>query len=268
MLIISLTIIASLFYVLATSHVLSRLFHRQGPSQKITIILSTVAILAHMLLLVNSVFRADGQDLSIVNVALLTCWVIVLCVTTVSLKFPATLLLPVVYGFAALLTIASLFIPHHVLLHSIDVELALVAHISLSLLAYCILIIATLYGVQFYFIDKRLKRKDLAIVHSHLPPLMVVERQLYQLLNLGTVLLSVALITGFVFLDGMFANEFIHKTILSLVAWAIFATIAVGHVKRGWRGKMVVVSIMIAAFTLTLAYFGSRFIQEVVLNKF
>ena len=135
-------------------------------------------------------------------------------------------------------------------------------------MAYCILIIATLYGVQFYFIDKRLKRKDLAIVHSHLPPLMVVERQLYQLLNLGTVLLSVALITGFVFLDGMFAKEFIHKTILSLVAWAIFATIAVGHVKRGWRGKVVVVSIMIAAFTLTLAYFGSRFIQEVVLNKF
>ncbi|WP_288989607.1 cytochrome c biogenesis protein CcsA [uncultured Pseudoalteromonas sp.] len=268
MLIISLTIIASLFYVLATSHVLSRLFHRQGPSQKITIILSTVAILAHMLLLVNSVFRVDGQDLSIVNVALLTCWVIVLCVTTVSLKFPATLLLPVVYGFAALLTIASLFIPHHILLHSINVELALVAHISLSLLAYCILIIATLYGVQFYFIDKRLKRKDLAIVHSHLPPLMVVERQLYQLLNLGTVLLSVALITGFVFLDGMFAKEFIHKTILSLIAWAIFATIAVGHVKRGWRGKMVVVSIMMAAFTLTLAYFGSRFIQEVVLNKF
>ena len=174
MLIISLTIIASLFYVLATSHVLSRLFHHQGPSQKVTIILSTVAILAHMLLLVNSVFRADGQDLSIVNVALLTCWIIVLCVTTVSLKFPATLLLPVVYGFAALLIISSLFIPHHVLLQSINVELALVAHISLSLLAYCILIIATLYGVQFYFIDKRLKRKDLAIVHSHLPPLMVV----------------------------------------------------------------------------------------------
>ncbi|WP_372759958.1 inner membrane protein YpjD [Pseudoalteromonas sp.] len=268
MLIISLTIIASLFYVLATSHVLSRLFHKQGPSQKLTIILSTVAILAHMLLLVNSVFRADGQDLSIVNVALLTCWVIVVSVTTVSLKFPATLLLPVVYGFAALLTLASLFIPHHILLQSININVGLVTHISLSLLAYCILIIATLYGVQFYFIDKRLKRKDLAIVHSHLPPLMVVERQLYQLLNLGTTLLTVALISGFVFLDGMFASEFIHKTILSLLAWIIFTVIAVGHVKQGWRGKPVVIGIMIAAFILTLAYFGSRFIQEVILNKF
>ena len=121
-------------------------------------ILSTVAILAHMLLLVNSVFRADGQDLSIVNVALLTCWVIVVSVTAVSLKFPATLL-PVVYGFAVILTLASLFIPHHVILQSINVELGLVTHISLSLLAYCVLIIATLYAVQFYFIDKRLNAK-------------------------------------------------------------------------------------------------------------
>ncbi|ENN99157.1 MULTISPECIES: cytochrome c biogenesis protein CcsA [Pseudoalteromonas] len=268
MLIISLTIIASLFYVLATSHVLTRLFHQQGPSQKVTVILSTMAILAHMLLLVNSVFRSDGQDLSIVNVALLTCWVIVVSVTAVSLKFPATLLLPVVYGFAALLTIASLFIPHHILLQSFNIEIGLITHISLSLLAYCVLIIATLYGVQFYFIDKRLKRKDLAIVHSHLPPLMVVERQLYQLLNLGTVLLTFALLTGFVFLDGMFAKEFIHKTILSLVAWVIFVTVALGHMKKGWRGKPVVITIMVAAFILTLAYFGSRFIQEVVLNKF
>ena len=146
--------------------------------------------------------------------------------------------------------------------------MGLVTHISLSLLAYCILIIATLYGVQFYFIDKRLKRKDLAIVHSHLPPLMVVERQLYQLLNLGTILLTFALLSGFVFLDGMFAKEFIHKTILSLVAWAIFAIVAIGHMKKGWRGKPVVITIMVAAFVLTLAYFGSRFIQEVILNKF
>ena len=144
----------------------------------------------------------------------------------------------------------------------------MVAHISLSLLAYCILIIATLYGVQFYFIDKRLKRKDLAIVHSHLPPLMVVERQLYQLLNLGTTLLTIALVCGFVFLDGMFAKEFIHKTILSLVAWAIFVVVALGHIKQGCRDKPVVITIMVAAFVLTLAYFGSRFVQEVVLNKF
>ncbi|WP_105167822.1 cytochrome C assembly family protein [Pseudoalteromonas sp. T1lg23B] len=268
MLIISLSLFASLFYVLATGHVLSRLFHKEGPNQKLTIVLSTLAILAHMLLLVNSVFTSEGQDLSTVNVALLTCWVIVVSVTAVSLKLPATLLLPVVYGFAALLLTASLFIPHHIVMQTINVDLGLVIHISLSLLAYCVLIIATLYAVQFFYIDNRLKHKDLAIMHSHLPPLMQVERQLYQLLTIGTALLTLALLSGFVFLDGMFAKEYIHKTVLSLAAWVVFTGVTLGHHQFGWRGKSVVVSIMLASGLVTLAYFGSRFIQEVILGKF
>ncbi|OHU86676.1 MULTISPECIES: cytochrome C assembly family protein [Pseudoalteromonas] len=268
MLIISLSLFASLFYVLATGHVLSRLFHKEGPNQKLTIVLSTLAILSHMLLLVNSVFTSEGQDLSTVNVALLTCWVIVVSVTAVSLKLPATLLLPVVYGFAAILLTASLFIPHHIVMQTINVDLGLVVHISLSLLAYCVLIIATLYAVQFFYIDNRLKHKDLAIMHSHLPPLMQVERQLYQLLTIGTGLLTLALLSGFVFLDGMFAKEFIHKTVLSLAAWVVFAGVTFGHHQFGWRGKAVVFSIMVASGLVTLAYFGSRFIQEVILGKF
>ncbi|TMO65233.1 cytochrome C assembly family protein [Pseudoalteromonas aurantia] len=268
MLIVSLSLIASVFYVLATGHVLSRLFHKEGPSHKLTIILSTLAILTHMLVLVNSVFTTEGQDLSTVNVALLTCWVIVVSVTTVSLKFPATLLLPVVYGFAALLLTASLFVPHHIIMQSINVDIGLVVHISLSLLAYCVLIIATLYAIQFFFIDKRLKQKDLAIMHSHLPPLMQVERQLYQLLTVGTALLTLALLSGFTFLEGMFNKEFIHKTVLSIISWVIFSAVTFGHHQFGWRGKPIVFTIIGASGLVTLAYFGSRFIQEVVLVKF
>ncbi|KZN37719.1 cytochrome C assembly family protein [Pseudoalteromonas luteoviolacea] len=266
--IIILSLLASLFYTLATAHVLSRLFHKEGPSQKLTVILSTVAILSHMLVLVNSVFTQHGQDLSTINIALLTCWVIVVSVTTVSLKFPATLLLPVVYGFAAILLIASLFIPHHIIMDDINVDLGLVTHISLSLLAYCILIIATLYAVQFFFIDKRLKNKDLAIMNSHLPPLMQVESQLYQLLTVGTALLTLALLAGFVFLDGMFDKASIHKTVLSLIAWIIFSAVTIGHHQFGWRGKPVVFAVLGASGIVTLAYFGSRFIQEVILDKF
>ena len=268
MLIICLSLLASFLYVLATGHVLSRLFHKDGPSQKLTVLLSTGAILAHMLVLVNSVFTHNGQDLSTINIAMLTCWGIVVSVTTVSLKFPATLLLPVVYGFAAILLVASLFIPHHIIMQSIDVKLGLVVHISFSLLAYCILIIATLYAVQFYYIDKRLKEKDLAIMHSHLPPLMLVERQLYQLLTVGTIIFTFALMSGFFFLEGMFAKEAIHKTVLSMVAWVIFTIVATGHHVLGWRGKPVVFAILGASGLVTMAYFGSRFIQEVILVKF
>ncbi|MEM0515962.1 cytochrome c biogenesis protein CcsA [Pseudoalteromonas sp. YIC-827] len=268
MLITVLTLLSCVFYAAATVHVLTRLFHTQGPSQKTTVILSTLAILTHMVLLVNSVFTNQGQDVSFINVSLLTCWVIVLSVTAVSLKFPATLLLPVVYGFAAILLFASLFMPHHLIVQNIHLEAGLVTHITLSLLAYCILIIATLYAVQFYFIDKRLKRKDLAIVYSHLPPLMVVERQLYQLVTVGTALLTLALLSGFIFVDTMISKEYAHKTILSLLAWAIFATVVFGRHLKGWRGKSSVITIMVGAALLTLAYFGSRFVQEVILHRF
>ncbi|MBS3796246.1 cytochrome c biogenesis protein CcsA [Pseudoalteromonas sp. BDTF-M6] len=268
MLITVLTLLSCVFYAAATAHVLSRLFHAQGPSQKATVILSTLAILTHMVLLVNSVFTNQGQDVSFINVSLLTCWVIVLSVTAVSLKFPATLLLPVVYGFAAILLFASLFMPHHMIVQNIHLEAGLVAHITLSLLAYCILIIATLYAVQFYFIDKRLKRKDLAIVYSHLPPLMVVERQLYQLVTVGTALLTIALLSGFIFVDTMISKDYAHKTILSLLAWAIFAAVVFGRHLKGWRGKSSVLTIMVGAALLTLAYFGSRFVQEVILHRF
>ncbi|TMP27006.1 cytochrome c biogenesis protein CcsA, partial [Pseudoalteromonas rubra] len=105
----------------------------------------------------------------------------------------------------------------------------------------------------FYFIDKRLKRKDLAIVYSHLPPLMVVERQLYQLVFVGTALLSLALLSGFVFLDSMLAIENAHKTVLSIIAWGVFLAVVIGRKLRGWRGKSSVITIMVGAGLLTLA---------------
>ncbi len=268
MILVALTIIACVFYSLATGHVVSRLFDKEGPSHKKTLMLSTIAILAHMALILNSVFTEFGQDLSFVNVSLLICWLIVVSVTTVSLRYPATLLLPVVYGFAAILLIASLFLPHHIILTSVDIKLGLLTHISLSFIAYCVLIIATLYAIQFYFINRRLKQKDLSIVTSHLPPLMVVEKQLHHLVLMGSLLLSVALVSGFAFLDSMLAKGFLHKTVLSIISWLLFIAVAWGHKYRGWRGKSSVITTIVAAFILTLAYFGSRFVQEVVLGRF
>ncbi len=268
MLLISLTIFAFIFYTLSSGYVISRLFHREGPNQKFTLIFSTVAILAHLLLLINSVFIEGGQDLSFVNVSLLICWIIVVSVTTVSLKFPATLLLPVVYSFSALLLIVSLFLPHDVILKSVNVDIGLLIHISVSFLAYCILIISSLYAIQFYFINVRLKQKDLGIVYSHLPPLMLVEQQFYQLVTVGTLLLTLALGSGFVFLNNMFATEYAHKTVLSLLAWFCFSGVVIGHHLRGWRGKMSIMTTIIAAFLLTLAYFGSRFVKEIILSQF
>ena len=95
---------------------------------------------------------------------------------------------------------------------------------------------------------------------------MAVENILFKLLLVGTILLTLSLVSGFIFLDNMFAKEQAHKTILSLIAWGLYTTILMGHFIFGWRGKPVIWSTIIGGTLLTMAYFGSRFVREVILN--
>ncbi|HBY86481.1 MAG TPA: cytochrome C assembly family protein, partial [Colwellia sp.] len=77
--------------------------------------------------------------------------------------------------------------------------------------------------------------------------------------------LFISQIIGFVFLDGFLAKENAHKTILSLLSFAIYGLILWGHFEKGWRGHRVLVLMVSASALLTLAYFGSRFVKEFIL---
>jgi ABC-type uncharacterized transport system permease subunit len=259
--------VSLLFYVLATYSLMSRLFHADGINFQRVLFLACTAILSHLLLVFVEIYTPGGQDFSLINVVSLVCLVICAIVSVSAIKFPAPFLLTVVYGFAAFVQLTTLFFPKHVVVQSFLSNLPLTGHITLSLLAYCILIIATLYAIQFRYINNKLKSKDLSVVSSHFPPLMQVEKQLFQLLTIGTILLSAALITGFIYLDNMFSKTVAHKTVLSLIAWSIYTTLILGHRLKGWRGKNAVISTILGAFILTLAYFGSRFVKEIILGR-
>jgi ABC-type uncharacterized transport system permease subunit len=199
------------------------------------------------------------------NVASLVGWLISLTMFLASFKMPNTILLPVVYSFTGILILLSQSMPGaHVM--QVSIQPTLLVHVSLALFAYACLGIAFLYAVQLFYINLRLKEKNASLLHSSLPPLMAVENILFKLLLVGTVLLTLSLISGFLFLDNMFAKEQAHKTVLSLVAWVIYTAIVFGHAKFGWRGKPVITSTIIGSILLTLAYFGSRFVREVLLN--
>ena len=144
-------------------------------------------------------------------------------------------------------------------------KIILVGHISIALIAYCILIIATLYAFQVAYINVKLKNKNLTAV-VHLPPLMQVEKQLFTILAVGTLCLFASQLIGLAFLDGFFAKENIHKTVLSLIALLLYIVILLGHYLQGWRGHRVLLLTITASTLLTLSYFGSRFVQEFLLS--
>ncbi|MCV2885592.1 cytochrome c biogenesis protein CcsA [Aestuariibacter sp. AA17] len=258
-------LIAATMYCITALLMGMRLFHQKGPSFAVLWGFAAIALSAHLILLSQSILLEPGQNMSISNVASLVAWLISISMTVGSLAFRNIFLLPVVFGFSTLIILFSLFIPDTHIMH-IELKPALISHITLALFAYGCLTIAFLYALQLAYINYRLKHKQASLIDSPLPPLMVVESILFKILLTGTLLLTLSLITGFMFLDNMFVQEQAHKTVFSIIAWVIFCVVLVGHRKWGWRGRPVISATIVGTVFLTIAYFGSRFVKEVLIN--
>jgi ABC-type uncharacterized transport system permease subunit len=100
-----------------------------------------------------------------------------------------------------------------------------------------------------------------------LPPLQVMERLLFQMIGTGFALLSAALLTGFFFLEDIFAQHLVHKTALSMAAWVIFGVLLWGRWKFGWRGRTAIRWTLSGFIFLLLAYFGSKAVLELILAR-
>lgn len=259
------TSLAFICYLIATLAILTKLLTPKGPNLTLVLTFGAIAILGQgvslsQLLLINS-----SINFNLPNVISLVSLLITTSVSITALKYKANLLLPVTYGFAAIWQLVLLFIPPVHLIALVADNFAIISHVTIALIAYCILVIATLYAFQVNYINAKLKGKNLSAV-SHLPPLMQVEKQLFMVLTAGTFCLLLSEIVGFLFLNNFFAKAQLHKTILSLAALFLYVITLWGHYQQGWRGHRVLVLTTTATSLLTLAYFGSRFVKEFLLS--
>ena len=177
--------------MLATLAIVSRLFHHNGPNKLLVLSLASMAIVVHGFNDTLLFFSQDTINFNLPNVISLVSLIITLTFTIISLKFKVNLLLPVIYGFTGLWQLAIIFIPPVETIPLVLEKVVLLSHISFALIAYCILIIATLFAFQVTYINLKLKSKNLSAV-AHLPPLMQVERQLFAILTIGTSVLFVS----------------------------------------------------------------------------
>ncbi len=258
------SLIAILCYFAATFSVVSRLFHEKGPNHVLVLFFACCAIVPHVLVTTNMLFTTDEINFNLPNVITLVSLVIALLITLTALKYKVSLLMPVAYAFAGSWILATLFMPAVSNIPLTASKIGLVTHITFSLIAYCVLVIACLYSFQVSYINIKLKEKNLMVL-NHLPPLMLVERQLYIILAIGTLCLIATQVTGTLFLDSFFSKANAHKTVLSFIALLIYCVILWGHFRLGWRGHKVQTLTIIATVILTLSYFGSRFVKEFLL---
>jgi ABC-type uncharacterized transport system permease subunit len=70
-----------------------------------------------------------------------------------------------------------------------------------------------------------------------------------------------------VYVDNLFAQHLAHKTILTILAWIVFAVLLWGHHVNGWRGGTAVRLTLGAFFLLLLAYVGSSIVLQFILHR-
>jgi ABC-type uncharacterized transport system permease subunit len=140
-------------------------------------------------------------------------------------------------------------------------------HALLALLAYATLAVAALLAIMLWFQERALRRRRLGGALRFLPPLTQTETLLFRSLGAGFVLLSLTLLTGVVFVDDLFAQDLGHKTVLSILSWGVLAALLFGRWRWGWRGPRAVKLTLVAMALLLLAFFGSKFVYELVLHR-
>ena len=95
-------------------------------------------------------------------------------------------------------------------------------------------------------------------------PLLRLERLTFGFVEAGFVVLTLALVLG-VLTAARWRWD--HKTVFSLLGWAVFAGLLIGRLSRGWRGRQATRWLYAGAALLLLAYVGSRFVLEVILQR-
>ena len=143
----------------------------------------------------------------------------------------------------------------------------LLLHAWLALLAYATLAIAALLAIGSWVQERALRRREFRAWLRALPPLTELETLLFRTIAVGFALLTATLLTGVLFVEDLLAQHLVHKTVLSLLSWLAFGALLFGRWRHGWRGARAVGWTLAAMALLVLAFFGSKFVLEVVLHR-
>jgi ABC-type uncharacterized transport system permease subunit len=141
------------------------------------------------------------------------------------------------------------------------------AHVLISLFAYGLLTAGAIVAVYALIQDSRLHAGRLTEINHLFAPLETNERLLYGIAASGLAFLVLGILSGLTFVDNIFAQHLVHKSALSILAVVLFGVLLAGRHFAGWRGRNAVYLYLWGFLMLGLAYFGSRYVLEILLGE-
>ncbi len=258
--------LCALLYLAATGLQLLRLSKQHKKLDRGIFALGLFALASHALIVWKIVFHDAGVDLGIFKVAALISLVINLACVTSLTRRPLQNLLIVLFPLSAITVLVATFAPDTTPLLG-NLSAGMILHISSSILAYAVLTLAAIQAIVLALQDYQLKNRQTHGIIQVLPPLQLMEAMLFELLWIGVALLTIAIASGGVFIDDIFNQSLVHKTVLTIAAWLLFSTLLWGHYQLGWRSNTAVRFTLIGFGLLVLAFFGSKLVLELILHR-
>lgn len=219
------------------------------------------AMILHALILSHQILGDGSLNIGALKALSLTAFIMLIIATPYLQRYINTLVVLTI--FAALALFLSAFESEN----SVQTPNTLLGlHIVTSMVAYSLLLLASVQAVLVYLRDRALKGHTLFLV-DRLPPILRMERLLFRLLGIGFALLTISILTSFAFLDLWFTRQFIHKTVLTGLAWLLYGGILASHYFFGIRGRLAAKFVVITSIVLLLGITGTRLIQELIFHR-
>jgi ABC-type uncharacterized transport system permease subunit len=195
-----------------------------------------------------------------------TAWLVGLVYAVESYFYPQLRTPWLLSGLGAGAVVLALLFPGTPLHANVSAWLPL--HWALGIASYGLFAVAVLHA---WMVTRAEARMRLAASVPAGLPLLTMERLTFRFVSLGFVLLTATLLAGFFFGNALYgaghAIKWDHKTAFSVLSWATFAVLMIGRFRFGWRGKQAIRVLYVGTGLLLLAYAGSRFVMEVLLER-
>lgn len=260
-------ILAAISYVVAAVLLYKSIRTPHAGWRRTSFTFALVGVLFHTIAQANHWLGSTVPDVSLTHLGSLCALVIIILLvsstfTRNTLYDAGLVALPIAVGVVMLEWILP-----QVVIPMTELSTGIAVHLISSVLAFGVLSIAGVYALFAAIIDHFLKHHHLNPLVRTLPALEVLESLLFKLITTGFSLLSVSLLSGLLFINDIFAQHLLHKTVLSIMAWLVFGLLLWGRWRHGWRGSLAVRMTLGGIVLLLLAYFGSKLVLEVILGR-
>ena len=261
-----LMIFTILFYMLSAAGYLAYLFLQKEYLQKAGYALLLGGLLCQTAILIFDTFTVGHIPVRNFRETLFIAgWAVAVVFLSIQFKYRLKILGIYAAPLAAMiLVIAAQLPPEPVEAKTALNSLWLFSHIFAIFIGEAALALACGIGVLYLLQERTIKTKQHRFFFKRLPSLDLLDTAGYACIVVGFTLLSLGLITGFVYAKSVWGRfwSWDPKEVWSGITWLFYAALLHERLAAGWRGRRSAIMAIIGFAVLLFTFLGVNFLLK------